>query len=106
MSIPYEERRAVYEAAIEHYGVDCQIWKAVEEMSELVKELAKLQNGGGTTHEDLVDELADVTIMMEQLRLLFGANKDVRARMDYKVIRLARRMGMYFDPGAPDAGVM
>ncbi len=104
--IPYEERRAVYEAAIDHYGVEHQIWKAVEEMSELIKELAKRQDEGGTTHEALVDELADATVMLEQLRLLFGVNKEVRDRMDFKVCRLARRLGMYFDPGAPDTGVM
>ena len=92
MNIPYEERREVYLTAISHYGSDCQIWKAIEEMSELTKELCKLQNSGGSARANMVDEIADVTIMMEQLRILFNMNNDVQERIDYKVRRLACRI--------------
>lgn len=88
----YEERRPVYESAIAHYGMDSQIWMAVEEMSELTKELAKLHRPGGTTLGDLADEIADVTIMLEQLRIMFGVNGIVQNRMEYKVLRLAQRI--------------
>lgn len=94
--ITYAERRDVYLAAIEKYGSDCQIWKAVEEMAELTKELCKVQNSRqvGATRESIVDEIADVTIMMEQLRLIFNVNDDVQERIDFKVQRLAGRIGM------------
>lgn len=92
--IPYEERRAVYEAAIAHYGMRNQLWMAVEEMSELIKELAKLNRHKGTTVDALVDEIADVTIMMEQLRLIFKANDKVQARIDFKVNRLQDRLSL------------
>lgn len=88
----YEERRPVYEAAIAHYGMDSQIWMAVEEMSELTKELAKLHRPSGATLGDLADEIADVTIMLEQLRIMFGVNGIVQNRMGYKVQRLAQRI--------------
>lgn len=91
--IHYEVRRSVYTAAIDKFGEDCQIWKAVEEMSELTKEICKFQNGGGATRESIVDEIADVTIMMEQLRILFNVNDDVQERIDFKVSRLAGRIG-------------
>ena len=90
--IPYEERRAVYEEAIATYGIERQIMMAVEEMAELTKELAKSFRPGGTTLEKLVDEIADVTIMVEQLRLGFDANQRVQDRIDYKVQRLAKRL--------------
>lgn len=93
MNIPYEARRAVYLNAIDRFGVDCQIWKAVEEMAELTKEISKLQNGGGSTRERMVDEIADVTVMMEQLRLLLNVNEEVQNRIDFKVRRLAQRIG-------------
>ncbi len=99
--IPYEERRAVYEAAIAHYGEESQIWMAVEEMSELTKELAKLHREKGTTVEALVDEIADVTIMMEQLRLIFKANEDVQARIGFKVTRLQERIRLDAGTGIP-----
>lgn len=89
----YEERRPIYEAAIAHYGENCQIWKAIEEMAELAKEISSLQTKDSAYREDIVDEIADVTIMMEQLRLIFNANDDVQKRIDFKVRRLAQRIG-------------
>ena len=103
--IPYEGRRAVYEAAIDKFGQDLQIWKAVEEMAELTKELAKHQGGNydSRSRDRLVDEIADVTIMVEQLRIIFGVNVSVQDRMDFKVCRLADRVGMSFIPEAREA---
>ncbi len=92
MSMTYEERRAVYETAIEHYGPVNQAIVAVEEMAELTKELAKSFRPEGSTLEKLVDELADVTVMVEQLRLAFHINNAVQDRIDYKVRRLAQRI--------------
>lgn len=91
--IPYEVRKAVYDDAITHYGKESQIMMAVEEMAELTKELAKAFRPDGTTREKLTDEIADVTIMMEQLRLVFDMNAEVQDRIDYKVQRLAQRVG-------------
>ena len=91
--IPYEVRKAVYGDAIAHYGRESQIMMAVEEMAELTKELAKAFRPAGTTREQLMDEIADVTIMMEQLRLVFDMNEEVQGRIDYKVQRLAQRIG-------------
>ena len=87
----YEERRPVYESAIACYGMDSQVWMAVEEMSELTKELAKLRRGR-TTLNDLADEIADVTILMEQLRIMFGINELVNHRMEFKIRRLEQRI--------------
>ena len=90
--IAYEERRKIYEAAIDTNGIERQIMVAVEEMAELTKELAKAFRPQGTTLEKLTDEIADVTIMMEQLRLIFGVNVSVQERMDFKVRRLQTRL--------------
>lgn len=94
MSIPYEARRAVYDAAFAANGKDLQIWKAIEEMAELTNEIAKFKGGDYRNRHGLVDEIADVTIMMEQLRLMFGLNEAVQARIDFKVRRLAARLGV------------
>ena len=94
--IPYEVRRKVYEAAIATNGIERQVIVAIEEMAELTKELAKAFRPEGTSTDRLVDEVADVLIMMEQMSLIFDANAAVRARMDFKVRRLADRIGMQF----------
>ena len=66
---------------------------AIEEMSELTKELCK-HFRGRNNEEEIVDELADVTIMVEQLRLIFGVNDAVCDQMDVKMLRLKKRIGM------------
>lgn len=90
--ISYEERKVVYEKALQTWGVEAQIMMAIEEMSELTKELCK-HHRGRPNIEDIADEIADVTIMLEQLRLIFGVNDAVCAHMDYKVLRLQSRLG-------------
>ena len=90
--ISYEERKAIYMAAIEKYGVVHQLNKFDEELGEFLTEWGRMRNGEGD-RKKFADELADLTIMLEQLRLIFGVNDDVCARMDYKVLRLQSRLG-------------
>ena len=89
--IPYVERRAVYEDALRVYGADAQLVVAVEEMSELTKELCKHARGS-KNRDCIAEEIADVTIMLEQLRLIFGVHKSVCDQMDAKVERLRKRL--------------
>lgn len=92
-NIAYDERKPVYEEALRKWGSDAQTMMAVEEMSELTKELCKLRRGGRDL-DALADEVADVTIMMEQLRLIYGINDQVCEHMDRKIQRLQERLGM------------
>ena len=91
--IAYEERKEIYEKALRTWGTQAQIMMAIEEMSELTKELCK-HFRGRPNGEEIVDELADVTIMVEQLRLIFGVNDAVCDQMDVKMLRLKKRIGM------------
>ena len=91
--IGYDERCEVYEKAIGRYGADKQMTKAIEEMSELTKEICKFKIGAGSL-ENLAEEVADVTIMLEQIRLMFAINKEVCEQMDEKILRLERRVSV------------
>lgn len=76
--------------AIQTYGKNSQVDKAIEEMSELTKELLKeRQNKGSAEH--IMEELADVIIMMYQLMMIFNI-ADFDHCIDYKIKRLARRL--------------
>lgn len=86
--IGYDIRKRVYEHAINRYGVKLQLLVVIEEMSELTKEICKFFRGGDNL-DKIAEETADVTIMLEQLRLIFGLNDKVCAAMDEKVERLA-----------------
>lgn len=90
-SISYDERKQIYQAACEKYGIDSQIVIAIEEMSELTKEICKISRGQGNI-ESLAEEIADVTIMMEQLRVIYDINDLTCDYMDAKIRRLQIRL--------------
>ena len=90
--INYEDRKKVYQAALRKWGVGLQTMMAVEEMSELTKEICKIKRGKMDL-DALADEIADVTIMLEQLREIYGLNDAVCDHMDPKILRLQSRVG-------------
>ena len=91
--INIRQRQVVYRKAIERFGPPNQMIKAIEEMSELTKVLSKiLVMGGEVSLDELIEEVADVTIMMEQLRLMYNINDEVCEMMDGKVKRLEGRV--------------
>ena len=90
--IQYNERVEIYEEAIRHFGQSMQCLVAIEEMSELTKALCKNERWMGDL-ENIAEELADVTIMLEQLRLIFNCNEMVIEFMDRKLERLQERIG-------------
>lgn len=101
--ISYEERRKVYDEAITTFGAEAQMVVALEEMSELQKEICKVLRGGGNVMH-LAEEVADATIMLEQLRQVLGINDEVCQFMDQKVLRLQHRIESAREPmerGAP-----
>ena len=89
--IPYEERRKVYSKALATWGDRAQMIVAIEELSECQKEICKILRGG-ENFPHLAEEIADATIMLEQLRLIFNINDDVNECMDAKIRRLEERL--------------
>lgn len=92
-----EERDQVFRKCICTYGSNPQIDVAIEEMSELIKALLKWRRAGGAELTEaracIVDELADVRIMVRQMEILFQCEDEVEKRIDYKVRRQEERMG-------------
>lgn len=78
-------------AIANYYGIDNQILIAIEEMSELTKELCKYERKFHRERE-IAEELADVSIMVEQLIELFGVERNVSEIIDYKLNRQLRRI--------------
>jgi NTP pyrophosphatase (non-canonical NTP hydrolase) len=85
-----EKQIEILHNAIQTFGKQSQVDKAIEEMAELTKELLKeRQNNGSAEH--IMEELADVLIMMYQLMMIFGIT-DYDHCVDYKIKRLERRL--------------
>lgn len=97
--ISYEDRKKVYMHALIAYGDTSQMIKCLEEFAECQKAICKIMFGG-ENFDHLAEEVADATIMLEQMRLLFNINDRVCEYMDAKVKRLDDNlnkipMGMY-----------
>lgn len=89
--ISYEERAEVYANALSTFGPNMQLVVALEEMAELQKEITKCLRGNPNPMH-LAEEVADATIMLEQLRQIFNINEEVCDMMDKKIARLAFRV--------------
>lgn len=76
--------------AVDTFGYESRRWMAVEEMAELADALAKRRRGR-TSVDDIVTEIADVTIMMSQLACMYGPER-VEAEIERKLIRLKENL--------------
>jgi hypothetical protein len=61
------EKKALYNAAWHLWGADSQIDMLIEEMSELIQALLKARRYGTVFSHDVFDEIADVTICLDQI---------------------------------------
>lgn len=88
----YQEVTDTYKQAIEEYGARAQKLMAIEEMSELTKEICK-DFRGKLNREHLVEEMADVLIMLDQMLLLYKiSGEEVGLMRIKKVERLKERL--------------
>lgn len=90
-----EERRALLDRAITAYGAPAQMDMAVEEMAELTKALCKVKRVSCTAEakdvlENVVEEMADVQIMLDQLRIIF--HRSTEEAEEAKLERLKNRL--------------
>ena len=82
----------ILEKAIEHYGKDMQLNVAIEELSELIKEICKSKRGADN-REAIIEEMADCEIMFEQLQIIFDiSGEEIGDTIIEKLDRLERRI--------------
>lgn len=88
----YINETEVLQEALDTYGSAMQIVVMMEEMSELQKELCKYLRGKCSL-ASIAQEIADVEIMLEQMKMLFRCADEVRDVRRRKVERLKERLG-------------
>ena len=81
-------------AIARHYGKEPQMGVAQEECAELIQAISKVRRKGETveTLNNLVEEIADVSIMCAQLEELFGVRASVALRTHQKLDRQLERI--------------
>lgn len=83
------EELSVMRQAIEVYGDVHQMLIAIEEMAELIKEICKRYRGF-ENYEAIAEEIADVSVVTDELKLIFKCSHHVNAIRREKIHRLKR----------------
>lgn len=83
----YEQRLKIYLMFINLWGVNLQLVMAIEEMSELQKEMTKAIRGKQRISA-IIEEVSDVQIMLEQIKLIFNISEnEITSVIDFKLNR-------------------
>ena len=85
-----QKRLEIYNTATEKWGWESQREMIYEECGELITAVARHKRGRAT-REDIITELADVSIMVEQLAQLLGY-EDYEKEKDRKLERLEEKL--------------
>lgn len=82
----------IIEKAIEVYGKDMQLNVAIEEFSELIKEICKSKRGSNN-RDNIIEEMADCQIMLAQLQFIFDiSGEEISDKVIQKLDRLEIRL--------------
>jgi NTP pyrophosphatase (non-canonical NTP hydrolase) len=81
-------------AAIEKYGIDSQLGIVQEECAELIVAIShfrRLNCLASLDQTSMIDEIADVSIMLTQCQLMFDYEK-IKQRITYKLSMLSEKL--------------
>lgn len=78
---------------INHYGTLNQKLIAIEEMAELQKAIVKhIRQESEENINSVIEEIADVQVMLEQLKMIFSCKSKTDEIMDAKIDRQIKRI--------------
>jgi len=86
-----DEEVKLMQTALDRWGLNAQVGQAVEECAELIVALQKHVNRSPSpeTIDGVLDELADVEMMLAQMRVAFGIDDAAfRERIVRKFVKL------------------
>ena len=90
--------KQLLERVITANGMNKQLDVAIEELSELIQAICKIKRRDSITNEsfavkgNLAEEMADVEIILAELKLLFDNEDNVKKWKNYKLDRLEKRL--------------
>ena len=94
-----EKRKDDIKRIAHHYGLDAQLNVATEELAELIHAIARFRRYEGEDQKmisflisGMVEEIADVEVMLAQMEYLLKVEQKVECEIDYKIDRQLQRM--------------
>lgn len=88
-----QRQREILDAAVAKWGNASQFLMLSGECGELIAAINRFVVQGRCTPADVIDEIADVHLLLQQARRMLG-EEVVAERINYKLQRLAERLGM------------
>lgn len=87
------EQEYIIREAIDKYGIEAQLDMVAEECSELIQAIMKYKRTKSMSGaENVLEESADVFIMLKQLESMFNKNNGIQEKIDFKLYRLKTRL--------------
>lgn len=83
------EEKKILETAIRVFGESAQEEKAIEELAELICAIAHKHCGRDA---NISEEIADVEIMLEQLKIINNCHEEVNGIKYHKLMRLQEKI--------------
>ena len=90
-----EEYTAILEENIKEHGVVLETVIAMEECAELIQAISKVKRYGfvGEYKDNLIEEIADVSIVIREIMMIFGISVgDINEVIDSKIQRIKKRL--------------
>jgi len=89
-----KQKDEIYTKCVEKWGFNSQVDRCIEEMAELTKALLKARQPEYPKDwfTSVREEIADVTITLEQMVILFEGEVLVPEWIEEKLLRLERRV--------------
>ena len=90
--------KQLLERVITANGMNKQLDVAIEELSELIQAICKIKRRDSLSNEsfavkgNLAEEMADVEIVLAELKLMFDNEDNVKEWKTYKLDRLEKRL--------------
>jgi len=81
-----------YKRALQAWGKEPQMLQVIEEMSELTKEILKNINRKKDNVIEIIEETADVEIMLEQLKICYNISSQVAEYKAEKLKKIDQRL--------------
>ena len=90
------ENKKILHKAIATFGRYNQCLQTVEELMELQKAVFENAHRGTDNRQNIVEEVADVEIMIAQLKMIYDIkSNDIEEIQDYKIGRLNKTVDKY-----------
>lgn len=88
-----KKNKEIFEECVKQWGIKAQMGMVVEECAELIQAISKVNREKPGSVDNLLEELADVELMVEQMRYYFDGNK-IDEWKKLKMERLKVKLGL------------